>query len=382
MQDSSSPRRKRRRLLGSKSSTTAAHSDHPSGSADHPANEKHAAPRRVFVTCFDYSPEQVLAVDLLDVDDFLSHHRPEWAQVRWINVDGLTDLRIIQALADKYDLHPLAVEDMLHPGTRPKIESYPGATSATTRLFILARMIYLVEHQLRCEQVCFFLGKSTLITFQETHGDVWDAVRTRIHKDGSRLRTNDVSFLLYALIDAVVDQCFPVMEHYSERLEDVETEVLDRPNPAVIRRIHEVKHELLLLRREFWPMREMIHALQRVDHANFSTTASLFLRDAYDHSVQVIDLMETYREVAIGLTETYMNAMSHRMNEVMKVLTIIATIFMPLSFIAGIFGMNFPKMPEFEQSWTYPWAYPVGFYAMCIAVVGGMFAWFRKKGWL
>ena len=337
-----------------------------------------SGPQRVVLTCIDYGPDQVQAVDVLDVEDFLKHHRPEWATVRWINVDGLTDMRVIHALAKKYDLHPLAIEDLLHPGTRPKVEAYPGVGEHASRLFILARMIFLVKEQLHCEQVCFFLGQHTLLTFQETHGDVWDGVRARILRDGSRLRTNDVSFLLYALIDAVVDQCFPVMECYSERLEAIEAEVLDRPAPAVIRRIHEVKHELLLLRREFWPMRELLHALQRVDHANFSTTASLFLRDVYDHSVQVIDLMETYREVAIGLTETYMNAMSHRMNEVMKVLTLIATIFMPLSFLAGIFGMNFEHMPEL-QSW---WMYPFGFYGLCLAVVATLFILFKRRGWL
>lgn len=337
-----------------------------------------SGPERVVLTCIDYGPEQVRAVDVLDVDDFLTCHRPEWATVRWINVDGLTDMRVIHALAQKYDLHPLAIEDLVHPGTRPKVESYPGESDKPARLFILARMIFLTGQQLHCEQVCFFLGQHTLLTFQETHGDVWDGVRARILRDGSRIRNNDVSFLLYALIDAVVDQCFPVMECYSEKLEDIETEVLDRPEPAVIRKIHQVKHELLLLRREFWPMRELLHALQRVDHANFSSTASLFLRDVYDHSVQVIDLMETYREVAIGLTETYMNAMSHRMNEVMKVLTIIATIFMPLSFLAGIFGMNFEHMPELKESW----AYPTGFYALCLAVIAGMFAWFKRKRWL
>lgn len=350
----------------------------PSSSAGRAAQSS----KRVFVTCIDYSPDQVQAVDVLDVDDFLIQHRPQWSQVRWINLDGLTDIRVIQALAAKYELHPLAVEDMLHPGTRPKVEPYPGSEGSLSRLFIVARMIYLLDQQLHCEQLCFFLGKSTLLTFQETRGDVWDAVRLRIHKEGSRIRKNDVSFLFYALMDAVVDQCFPVMEHYSNRLEDVEAEVLNRPEPSVISRIHEVKHELLMLRREFWPMREMIHALQRVDDANFSLTASLFLRDVYDHSVQVIDLMETYREVSIGLTETYMNAMSQRMNEVMKVLTIISTIFMPLSFIAGIFGMNFPTMPEFQTSWTYPWIYPMGFYTCCMTIVGGMFVWFRRMRWL
>lgn len=341
-----------------------------------------APPRRIFVTCMDYCPDQVQAVDLLDVDDFLAHHRPEWAKVRWINVDGLTDHRLIRALAEKYDLHPQTVDDMLHPGTRPRVEPCQGASGKADRLFIIARMIYLVEGQLRCEQISFYLGKTTLITFQETHGDVWDAVRARILQDGSRLRTNDVSFLLYALLDAVVDQCFPVIEHYSARLEEAEEEVLDQPEPAIIRRIHHVKHELLLLRREFRPMREMLYALQRVDHVNFSTSASLFLRDVYDHSVQVIELMETCREIAISLTETYMNALSHRMNEVMKVLAILSTIFMPLSFLAGIFGMNFPHMPEFEQSWTYPWAYPIGFYTACLSGISLMIWWFRKKRWV
>jgi magnesium transporter len=291
-------------------------------------------------------------------------------------------MRVVHALAKKYELHPLALEDLLHPGTRPKIESYPASEEHSSRLFILARMIYLVEKQLHCEQVCFFLGQHTLITFQSTPGDVWGGVRARIKREGSRIRNNDVSFLLYALIDAVVDQVFPVLEYYSDRLEEIEEEVLLCPDTKVIRRIHEIKRELLLLRREFWPMREMVHTLQRADHANFSETASLFLRDVYDHSVQVIDLMETYREVAIGLTETYMNAMSNRLNEVMKVLTIIATIFMPLSFIAGVFGMNFQHMPEFEASWAYPWGYPIGFYGLCIAITGGMIWWFRRNHWI
>lgn len=362
----------------SKRKAIAASSASPAATACQNPGNAH----RTFVSCIDYCEQHVQAVDVLDVEDFLKQHRPEWAQVRWINVDGLGDEKILREIAAKYDLHPLAIEDMLHPGTRPKVEPYPGNPGCVSRLFIIAREIFMQNRQLHCEQVCFFLGKSTLLTFQETRGDVWDAVRMRIHKEGSRLRKNDVSFLLYALMDAVVDQCFPVMEHYSARLEEVEEEVLNRPDPAVIARIHEVKHELLMLRREFWPMREMIHALQRVDDANFSPTASLFLRDVYDHSVQVIDLMETYREVAIGLTETYMNAMSQRMNEVMKVLTIISTIFMPLSFIAGIFGMNFPTMPEFSQSWTYPWIYPIGFYTGCLSIVGGMFIWFRKMRWL
>lgn len=360
---------------------------HHSDAGSAPADEKRGLAEAKkeqpsLVTCIDYCPEHALFKTVENIEEFVAQHRPEGTKVRWIDVDGLSEMRVIHALAKKYELHPLAIEDLLHPGTRPKVEAYPSTSEHSSRLFIIARMIYLAENQLKCEQICFFLGKHTLLTFQTTPGDVWDSVRARIRRDGSRIRQNDVSFLLYALIDAVVDQCFPVLEYYSDRLEDIEAEVLRCPDTAVIRRIHEAKHELLLLRREFWPMREMIHSLQRADHVNFSETASLFMRDVYDHSVQVIDLLETYREVAIGLTETYMNAMSNRMNEVMKVLTVIATVFMPLSFITGIFGMNFPHMPEFEASWTYPWAYPVGFFAICIGVVTGMFVWFRRNRWL
>lgn len=341
-----------------------------------------SGPNRVYVTCIDYSADQLQAVDILDIEDFLKCHRPEWSKVRWINVDGLTDMKVIRALAEKYELHPLAIEDMLHDGTRPKVESYPGNEEHHARLFLVARMISLIDKRLHCEQISFFLGAHTLITFQEDRGDVWDGVRERIYKDGSRLRQYDTSYLLYALIDAVVDQCFPVLEHFSEQLEDVENEVLQRTDPSVMRRIHDVKHEMLLLRREFRPMREMVNNLHRSEDPIFSDNARLFLRDVYDHSVEVIELMETYREVTIGLTETYMSCMSNRMNEVMKVLTIIATIFMPLSFVTGLFGMNFPHMPEFETSWSFPWLYPIGFWIICLLISGGMLVWFRKNRWI
>lgn len=341
-----------------------------------------SSPDRVIVTCIDYAPTEVCAVDILDIDDFLAQHRPAWSSVRWINVDGLTDMKVIQALVAKYDLHPLAVEDTLNPCTRPKVEIYPGDDGHQARLFLVAKMISMEKKELHCEQISFFVGKHTLLTFQPTRGDIWDPVRQRICKTGSRIRQNDVSFLLYALLDAIVDQCFPVLGDYSDRLEDLEEEVLLRPTPGVINRIHHLKHELLLLRREFWPMRELIHGLQRLDHDLFSETASLFMRDVYDHAVQVIELMETYREVSISIMETYMNAMSHRMNQTMKVLTVLSTIFMPLSFLAGVYGMNFQHMPELETGWAYPWFYPIGFWTICVTIVSGMFFLFKKKKWL
>ncbi len=362
-----------------------------------------------YVTCIDYGPDNVQQQEISDLPDFLNHHRPEWSTVRWINVDGLTDPAIIKALAAKYQLHPLAIEDVLHTGQRPKAESYGGngqpsshhsdqsvgavtqETGGTTteahadqpaRLFIIARMLQLRGEHLHNEQISFFLGHKTVLTFQEDRGDVWDPIRARINVAGSRIRNNDASFLLYALLDAAVDHCFPILEHYGDRLEDLEDAVLENPARNTIHIIHGLKRELLLLRRAVWPMREMIHALQRDPHECMSENTRTFLRDVYDHSVQIIDIVETYREVATGLTETYMSSMSNKLNETMRVLTVIGTIFIPLTFLAGVYGMNFQGMPETESSWAVPWAYPIGFWGICLAVAGGLALFFKRRGWL
>jgi magnesium transporter len=206
---------------------------------------------------------------------------------------------------------------------------------------------------------------------------VWEAVRQRAVTPGSRLRSNDASFLVHSLLDAIVDHCFPILEFYGDRLEDAEAEVLQRPTPAAIQDIHTLKRELLLLRRAVWPMREVISALQREQHACMSDATRTYMRDVYDHTVQIIDIVETYREMATGLTETYMSAMSQRLNEVMKVLTVIGTIFIPLTFLAGVYGMNFKHFPEIE--WV--WGYPV-FWGICVVTVVTMVVWFRRREWL
>jgi magnesium transporter len=197
----------------------------------------------------------------------------------------------------------------------------------------------------RSEQVSFVLGHKTLLTFQERQGDVWDSIRQRIGTKGSRLRQNDVSFLIYSLLDAMIDQCFPILEFYSELLEDLEDQALTTQTGDTIRRIYAAKRELLVVRRCVWPMREVINSLQREKHECMSEVTRTYLRDLYDNCVQIIDLVETYREFATGLTELYMSALSIRMNEIMKVLTIMGSIFIPLTFLAGVYGMNMP-IPE------------------------------------
>jgi magnesium transporter len=329
------------------------------------------------VTAIDYSIDRVETRRVDDIAGFLASHRPEWSVVRWINVAGINDMAVIRAIAVKYDLHPLAVEDVVQIPQRPKVEDYPGSTEHHARLFVIARMVAMVDGRLMSEQVSFFLGRKTLLTFQETSFcDVWNPIRQKIATGGSRLRQNDVSFLLYSLVDAIVDRCFPILEVYSDQLENLEDLVLAKPAQDTMQRIHAIKRELLLVRRAAWPMREAIHNLQRETHECMSDETRTYLRDVYDHTVQIIDLVETYREFANGLTETYMSALSIRMNEIMKVLTIMGTIFIPLTFLAGVYGMNVP-LPGGDSRWAYP-----AFLLVCVTLACGMLLWFKRRGWV
>jgi magnesium transporter len=205
---------------------------------------------------------------------------------------------------------------------------------------------------------------------------VWDPIRQRLKSKGSRLRGSDASFLAYSLMDAIVDCCFPILEYYGDLAEELETQILEGPRRGTLSAIHQYKRDLLLLRWAVWPMREVVSSLQRESHECVSDTTRVYLRDLYDHIIQIIDIVETYRETASDLTETYMSAISNRMNEVMKVLTMIGTIFIPLTFLAGVYGMNFHYFPELDQ----PWAYPA-FWAICVLLATVMAIFFRRRSW-
>jgi magnesium transporter len=338
------------------------------------ASDKPAGP--VKVTVIDYSAEQVEMHGVLDFDAFLASHRPAWSTVRWINIDGLTNLKAIEALARKYELHPLAVEDLLNTSTRPKADSYGGDPEVAARLFVITRMIELKEGRLDSEQISIFLGHKTVLTFQETPGDIWDPIRGRINSKGSRLRIGDASFLVYTLLDAIVDHFFPVLEHYGDLLENLEARVLEGREPKVLHDIHALKRELLLLRRALWPMRDMIHQLQGERHECLSETTRTYMTDLYDHVVQAMDILETYREIVAGLAETHLSAVNNRLNEVMKVLTVISVVFIPLNFMAGVFGMNFEGFP-----WKWTYAFPA-FAIACLVLVLAMVGWFRRHDWI
>lgn len=337
---------------------------------------ENAGPARV--TCVDFSPSEVAMQEISDLADFLAHHRPAWSAVRWINVDGLGDLAAVHALAAKYDLHPLAIEDMLHTSHRPKIEAYGGEDSGVqARLFIVARVPALVEGRLRHSQVSIFLGHKTVLTFQQSPTDAWQPIYQRLKTKGSRLRSADASFLAYSLLDSVVDRCFPILESFSEQAEALEESILAKVRRAAINDIHQFKRELLLLRWIIWPMREVVSTLLRDEHECLGEQTRVYLRDLHDHVIQIVEILETYREMASDLTETYMTLISNRMNDVIKVLTLIGTIFIPLTFLADVYGLNFHYLPHLDR----PWLYPV-FWLVCFTLAGSMLWYFRRRLWL
>ncbi|MEK7388319.1 MAG: magnesium/cobalt transporter CorA [Elusimicrobiota bacterium] len=329
------------------------------------------------VTVIDWSPERVEMRGVLDLEGFMASHRPVWTAVRWINIDGLGDLQVIEALAKKYELHPLAVEDLLNTATRPKADAYGGDPQVAARLFLVTRMIELKNDKLESEQISIFLGHKTVLTFQETSGDVWDPIRQRINAPGSRLRSGDASFLVYTLLDAIVDHVFPVLEHYGDRLEGMESRVVTGREPDILRDIHRLKRELLLLRRALWPMRDMVHQLQGERHECLGEAARTYMSDLHDHVVQTMDILETYREVVAGLAETHLSAVNNRLNEVMKVLTVISVVFIPLNFLASVFGMNFEHLPFKPAAWAFP-----GFMVICLLIIFVMLGWFRRREWI
>ncbi len=296
--------------------------------------------------------------------------------VLWVNVVGLGDEEIIRRIGDIFQLHPLALADTVHTTQRPKIEVYDR------HAFCVMRMAS-PDHGMDTEQVSLYLGDDVVLTFQERPGDCFDPIRQRIRGGLGRIRTQQADFLAYALIDAVVDGYFPALEAFGEQVEDLEARVIRRAEEPLIREIHHAKRSLLSLRRAAWPMRDALAGVLHGDVARFSEDSRLFLRDVYDHVTQSIDMIETYRELASSLLDVYLSSVSNRMNEVMKVLTIIATIFIPLSFIAGLYGMNFDpqasvwNMPELNWRYGYPFALGL---MLLVAVL--LLLFFRRKGWL
>ncbi len=328
-------------------------------------------PDGVKITIMDYDETSFQEIDAATIEACFPFK--EKSTITWMNVEGIHDIEVIRKLGECYGLHPLVQEDILNTDQRPKLEDYGDY------LYIVLKMLSHDEQsgQIRSEQVSLILGRNFVISFQEgIEGDVFGPIRERLRNGKGRLRKMGADALAYALMDAVVDNYFIIMEKLGEKIDVLEEQLVGSPSPETLRGIHALKKEMIFLRKSVWPLREVIGAMERGDSPLIQKPTRTYLRDVYDHAVQVIETIETFRDMVTGMLDIYLSGLSYRMNEVMKVLTIIATLFMPLTFLAGVYGMNFRYMPELG----WPWGYPAVLSIMCIVALS-MLAYFKKKKW-
>jgi magnesium transporter len=337
-------------------------------------------------TLLHTGPKKTEVVRIRVIDYTESHLREETAEtieecfpiaelptVTWVNVDGLHEPNVLASIGSRFDIHRLVLEDVLSPHQRPKVEGYDDYA------FVVLKMLSFDRESgtLSAEQLSLIVGDRYVFSFQERPGDVFEPVRQRLREAKGRIRSRGPDYLAYALVDAVVDNYFHVLEGMGDQIEELEELALADPDMGVRHRIYGLRREMLILRRSVWPLRESLGTIYRGEVPLMSEETQIFFRDVYDHAVHVIDTVETLREVLSGAMDLYLSGMSNRMNEVMKVLTIIATIFIPLSFFAGLYGMNFEYMPELKYRWAYP-----ALLAWMLVLAGGMLVYFRRKDWL
>lgn len=330
------------------------------------------------------TPQEATGITLIRFDEETFHEEHvnslercttilENGGVTWINVEGVHDIETIRVLGECLNLHPLVLEDIVSTLQRPKIEDYDDY------LFLVVRMLLpQQDNDFASEQLSLVLGPNYVLTFQEgIRGDAFSATRERLRHSKGRLRSQGADYLSYALLDAIVDGYFSVLEGFGERLLELEEEVALHPTPRVLVQLNELKKEIIYLRKSVWPLREVLSFLERGDSDLIKGATRIYLRDVYDHTIQTIDTIETYRDLLSGMLDLYLSSISNRTNEIMKFLTVIGTIFMPLTFIVGLYGMNFKHMPELE--WRYGYFAVLG---IMLLISLGMVAYFRHKRWL
>ena len=346
----------------------------PPGSLVHVGDTRTA---KVKITVIDYDEKNFEEKEVKKVEEcFPFKEKPT---VTWINVDGVHQLDIIEKIGKHFGLHPLVLEDIVNTGQRPKMEDFEDY------IFIVLKMLYHSEKddEIKAEQISLILGKNFVLSFQETEGDVFNFIRERIKNSKGRIRKIGADYLIYGLLDAVVDNYYIILEKIGEKVEVMEEELVSNPVPETLQAIHNMKREMIFLRKSVWPLREVISGLQRGESKLIHKSTNIYLRDMYDHTIQVIDTIETFRDMISGMLDIYMSSVSNKMNEVMKVLTIFAAIFIPLTFVAGLYGMNFNpdaspfNMPELSYYWGYPMA------LLSMAIIGIiLLIYFRRKKWL
>lgn len=346
----------------------------PPGSLVYTGNETR---EKVRMTLIDYDQDNFKEIKLKKVEECTPFKRSP--SVTWLNIDGLHDVDLLGQVGELFSIHPLVMEDIVNVNQRPKVEFYKE------HIFIVMKMLMKGKGKepTNIEQVSIVLGKNYVISFQERKGDVFDAVRERIRKKKGKIRGKGPDYLTYALLDSLVDQYFVVLEDISDSMEDLEEIVLKDPDENILRTIYEKKRTMISLKRNIWPLREVVNALTKDDTTLIDQRTTIYFRDVHDHTIRIMETVEGMKDNASGLADLYMTSVSNKMNEIMKVLTIIATIFIPLTFIAGIYGMNFDpdssplNMPELSWYWGYPIAW-----ALMISITIGMFIYFKRKKWL
>ncbi len=323
------------------------------------------------ITIIDYDEKNFQEREAERVEE--SFPFKETPTVTWINIDGIHNVDIIEKIGEHFDLHSLILEDILNTGQRPKYDDLEDY------IFVVLKMLYYDEkkQEINSEQVSIVLGSNFVITFQEKEGDVFKSIRERIRNSKGRIRKMGADYLAYALIDAVVDNYFIILEKLGEEIEGLEELLVVNPSTETLQTIHNLKRETIFLRKSVWPLREVIDYLDRRESNLIKETTSIYLRDVYDHTIQIIDTVEAFRDLISGMLDIYLSSISNKMNNIMKVLTIIATIFIPLTFIAGVYGMNFKFMPELEWRWSYPLVWVV-----MISITVYMIFYFKDKKWL
>jgi magnesium transporter len=326
---------------------------------------------KVSIRIFDYDTTQFEEKETKTIEEsFPFKDKPT---VTWINIDGLHEIEVIEKLGSHFGLHPLLLEDILNTDQRPKMEDYGDY------IFIVLKMLYSGENkdEIETEQVSIILGSNFVISLQEHEGDVFNPIRERIRKSKGRIRNADADYLAYALLDAIVDNYFLILENIGEKIEDTEQQLTTDPSAETLQYIRELKNEMIFLRKSIWPLRELINGLERCESKIIHESTGAYLRDVYDHTIQIIDTVESYRDMISGMVDIYLSSISNKMNAVMKLLTIFASIFIPLTFVAGVYGMNFKYLPELEWHWSY-----FGFWGVSIIVAGIMLFYFKRKKWL
>jgi magnesium transporter len=340
----------------------------PPGTLVYTGEKKLESPR---ITVMDYDKNGFQEKQVDKVEDCFDFKGTP--TVTWINIDGLHEPGIIEKIGGHFDVHSLILEDILNTSQRPKFEDLEDY------IYVVLKMLRFEQSsgEIVSEQVSFILSSNYVISFQENIGDVFEPIRERIRTGKGKVRRMGSDYLMYTLLDAVVDNYFGILENFGEKMESLEEELSEDSTESTLQKIHNMKRQVIFLRKSVWPLRELINGIQRSESLLILESTDVYLRDVYDHTIQVIDTIESYRDMLSGMTDLYLSSVSNRMNSVMKVLTIIATIFIPLTFIAGIYGMNFEYMPELE--WRYGY---FGVWIVMIAVFVGMIAYFKKKDWL